>query len=274
MNIGIISASSDIGHALAMHWQAKGWKVAGTYRTPSAKTADLEAAGIALVPCDLDEPSSVTTACARLVELAAPWDALVICPGTLEPLGDFAACAFEDWSISIQRNFLSQMQCIHALLPSRRRDGPNCPTVICWAGGGTNGAPKSVSAYTVSKIAQIKMLELLDAEIPDVSFVTLGPGWVKTKIHDEVIKAGSRAGDAYDATVRQLSGAGARQWTEMSRVLACCDWVISSERRVVSGRNFSIAHDPWEDANLTTALTNNPDMYKLRRHNNNWRQEP
>ena len=34
------------------------------------------------------------------------------------------------------------------------------PTVITWAGGGVNSAPLRYSAYTISKIAQLKMMEL------------------------------------------------------------------------------------------------------------------
>ena len=37
------------------------------------------------------------------------------------------------------------------------------------------------------------MCELLDAEVPDVKFVILGPGWVRTKIHDAVLQAGKIA---------------------------------------------------------------------------------
>src|SRR5688572_28993825 len=88
MKAGIVSASSDIGHALATHWAAAGWTVAGTYRTPSSKTVELEAIGVSLVPCDLDSPESVKAACRRLAEVVAQWDVLVVCPATLEPIGE------------------------------------------------------------------------------------------------------------------------------------------------------------------------------------------
>ena len=65
------------------------------------------------------------------------------------------------------------------------------------AGGGTNSAFKFYSAYCISKIALIKMCELIDAEDPKIKIQILGPGFVKTKTHLETIKAGNRAGNNY-----------------------------------------------------------------------------
>ena len=273
MKIAVVSASSDIGHALAAHWVARGDTVAGTYRTLSPKAVALQERGVSLIHCDLDAPASVTAACARLAELAGPWDALVVCPATLEPIGEFADGDFDAWAESLSRNFVAQMRCIHALLPSRNREAVNGPCVIAWAGSGTNSAPRALSAYTISKIAQTKMMELLDAEVPDARFVTVGPGWVRTKIHDETMRAGQRAGVAYDVTVGKLTGEDASGWTQLSSVVACCDWLLSADRNVVGGRNFSVAHDAWGTPSLTAALLADRDMYKLRRHGNAWRPE-
>jgi len=44
------------------------------------------------------------------------------------------------------------------------------------AGTGSNSAPKYYSAYTISKIAQTKMTELLDKEFDDIKVSIIGPG--------------------------------------------------------------------------------------------------
>ena len=61
--------------------------------------------------------------------------------------------------------------------------------MITFAGGGTNSAPRYNSSYVSSKIALTKSMELLDAEYEDTRFSILGPGWVKTKIHTEMLDA-------------------------------------------------------------------------------------
>jgi len=272
MRIAVISASSDIGHALAAHWTAKGWTVVGTYRTQSPKTRALENDGVSLVPCDLGDSASIDAACGRVAELLGDWDGLVVCPGTLEPIGEFAAVNFGAWATSVDCNFVAQMRCIHALLPYRNQESPLGACVIAWAGGGTNSAPKAFSAYTVSRVAVVKMMELLDAEVPDIRFVTVGPGWVRTKIHQETMRARRRAGEAYEVTANKLKNPEGAGWTDMATVLACCDWILSAPRHVVGGRNISVAHDPWAEPSLAAALEADPDMYKLRRHGNDWRR--
>jgi NAD(P)-dependent dehydrogenase (short-subunit alcohol dehydrogenase family) len=261
----IVSASSDIGLALAERWRAAGHDVVGTYRRRSAGVAALEASGVPLVRCALDQPESVREATSALGALCPAWDVLVLAAGTLEPVGSFLECNFDDWVGSVGVNFTGQMRMLHALLPTRRKDREPGPLVMLFAGGGTNGAPVNYSAYTVSKIALAKMCELLDAEVPDTRFSILGPGWVKTKIHAATLAAGTRAGANRDRTLVRLAG---DDCTPMDEVLDCCDWLVGAPREVVGGRNFSVAHDRWRSEDLLAVLRRDAGMYKLRRSGN------
>ena len=266
----IISASSDIGSAMGRRWLGMGWRVMGTYRARSQAVSELEALGGKCIPCDLSDRQSVQQACSRLKSLSPPWDVLVLCPGTQEPVGSFGDCDFGEWEESIRVNFSGQMQVLHELLPYRQVHSSGGPCVLFFAGGGTNNAPPNYSAYIVSKIGLIKMCELLDAEVPDTRFIIAGPGWVKTKIHKATLRASSRAGANYDRTLEKLAG---NECTPMEKVLDFCDWVVASPKATVSGRNFSVVHDPWGSEALKMKLAGDPDMYKLRRSGNNWRPE-
>ncbi len=260
----IISISSDIGGALARHWQQCGIQVTGTYRRESALVNELHQQGIKMVACDLEDGDDVPKACAQL-RSRGPWDYLVLCPGSLEPVGPFQEVNFDQWAKSVELNFTRQLQCVHELLPARNLSGQRPPDVIFFAGGGTNNATLNYSAYTVSKIALIKMCELLDAEIPDTSFVIVGPGWVKTKIHEATLQAGMKAGANYQKTIEKLDS---KECTPMAKVLECCDWLITAERNAVSGRNFSVVFDQWGSEELVKNLKEDPHMYKLRRYGN------
>lgn len=223
--------------------------------------------GISIVHCDLADKGSIQKACSQFRKDNVPWDVLMICPATMEPIMPFLQCDFDEWERSVNLNFTQQMRFAHALLPERRQDGPQLPIVIMWAGPGTNNAPQNYSAEIISKIAQIKMCELLDAEIPDLRTVIVGPGWVKTKIHDETIRAGQMAGANYDTTVRKMGG---DECTPMDKVIDFLDWTIEQPRDVVSGRNFSVVNDVWGSESLSNKLSQTPDMYKLRRYLNDW----
>lgn len=264
----VFSASSDIGTAMCERWVAAGWRVAGTYRTDSAEVQALRDKGVSMVACDAADAASVRDACAELRRLAPSWDVMVNGIGTQEPVGPFAKTAFDEWEASIGVNFTAQMRMIHELLPNRNTGSANGPAVLLFAGGGTNNATVNYSAYTISKIALIKMCELLDAEVPDTRFFIVGPGWVKTKIHEATLVAGAElAGDNFEKTKEKLAGG---ELTPMSDVLDSCDWLIGQPREVVGGRNFSTVFDEWGSADLAEALARDPNMYKLRRAGNEW----
>lgn len=261
----IISASSDIGAAMSLHWLERGWNVFGTYRTSSNSVESLDRQGAKIVHCDLASSTSIRKSCATLRKTCPAWDVLVLAPGLQEPIGNFMECDFDEWENSVVVNFSAQMRIIHELLPGRGLGGEQGPIVMLFAGGGTNNPTVNYSAYTISKIALIKMCELLDAEIRDTRFVIMGPGWVRTKIHESTLNAGVRAGANYKRTLEKLAS---REFTPMERVLDFCDWAESAPRELISGRNFSIVFDSWGSKELGKALMEQPDMYKLRRHGN------
>jgi NAD(P)-dependent dehydrogenase (short-subunit alcohol dehydrogenase family) len=262
----VVAASSDIGFALSMRWKSRNWQVAGTFRNASQNVVDLKTSGVSMVKCDLMDPSEVAEATRQLVHLIKEWDVLALCPGTLEPVGPFSDIAFSDWAASIQVNLVAPLRMIHALLPHRSVEAS--PTVVLFAGAGTNSAPPNYSSYVTSKIGLIKMCELLDAEIPDVRFTIIGPGWVPTKIHQATLRSVESAGENYSSTVNHLESDGS---TALTRVLDCCDWVISAQRSEVGGRNFSVVNDSWGIEDLSQQLEADSDMYKLRRAGNDWR---
>ena len=115
-----------------------------------------------------------------------------------------------------------------------------------------NSAPPKLSAYTASKIMLIKMCELLDAENSDLKFFIVGPGFVKTKIHD-LIKANLTAG---------------KKEIDMEDIYKGIRWLTAQEKIIVGGRNFSIAYDCLGDDRLAGELWEHEDMYKLRRRKN------
>jgi NAD(P)-dependent dehydrogenase (short-subunit alcohol dehydrogenase family) len=260
----VISASSDIGAAACERWISAGWEISGTYRNYSEKVARMEQRGAFLVKCDLAIAESIRNACVELGSHREHWDVLVLAAVMLEPVGPFIDGDFDEWEASLQINLVSQLRAVRGLMRYRASNG-KVPTVIFFAGGGTNNAVVNYSSYTLSKIGLIKMCELLDAEVTDTKFVILGPGWVNTKIHDSTIAAGPNAGDSYYQAVSRLEN---DNWTPMAIVLECCDWVIREKREIVSGRNFSVVNDAWSTETLRDLLQRDANLYKLRRFGN------
>lgn len=263
----VISASSDIGHALCKHWIEKGIDIYGTYRTYSQKVEELKKNQKAkLIECDLLSDFSIDEVCEKLKILCPCWDILVFSSGVLDPIGLFEKVDFQNWHNGIKVNFLSCMNILHQLLPFRNKKGKKKPIVLFFAGGGTNNAPKEYSSYTLSKISLIKSCELLDAEIPDTNFVIIGPGWVKTKIHDSILK--KKEGIPYQITTKRFEE---NNFIPMEKVLSCFDWLITTDSDGISGRNISVSSDMIGAQSLEKELENDENMYKLRRYKNTWK---
>lgn len=260
----IISISSDIGFSLAKKWLQSGKAVTGTYRTKSSLCDELEAMGANLLHCDLGDKSSVNSAIDIINNLNS-WETLTLAAGHQEPVSMFLDCNFEHWEQSIMVNFSRQLNIVHGLMPNKSLEKSS---VLFFAGGGTNNATIAYSAYTISKIALIKMVELLDAEILDTTFSILGPGWVKTKIHESTLKAADSAGANYEKTIQMLENNGSECYP-MDKVVSCCDWLLSSPRELVGGRNFSAVHDPWESDKIRLILDDS-NIFKLRRFGNDF----
>jgi len=259
----IIGASSDIGNALCERWLKNGWEVFGTYRIESSAVHEMRNRGVNLVYCDVSDSSSIYDACDKLKKKCPSWDVLVMCPAIQGPLNSFMECNFNEWENSVNINFTNQMRMVHELLPLRRVGTDPEPCVLFFSGGGINEAPLNFSAYILSKIAAIKMCELLDAEIQDASFVVIGPGWVKTKIHSEMLAAGPKAGLNYQRTLEKFQK---DDFTPMELVLDCCDWIVNTPKKAVSGRNISVIHDDWGNKEFEKKLNQDHDLLKLRKY--------
>lgn len=261
----LVSIGADICSALANDWIDKGWQVAGTFRTWSESLQRLQERGATLYECDLLDGKRIDSICAEALERNVEWDVLVLGSGEQRPVGLFSETRFEDWQDSVIVNLLSQLRFVRHLLRFEDRQFDNPGTVIFFAGGGTNNAPQRYSAYIMSKIALIKMTELLHAENPLGKFVIVGPGWVDTKIHQATLEAGDSAGTNYQRTLERLSS---DDLTPMTDVIDFCNWAVEAPRSQVGGRNFSVVFDTWRESELGDWLLEDPNRFKLRRFEN------
>jgi NAD(P)-dependent dehydrogenase (short-subunit alcohol dehydrogenase family) len=263
----VIGISSDIGRELAVRFVADGWKVSGTFRAKAG--LDGLPSGVRLTPCDLRSRDSVAGALDALRQHSLNWDVLVVAIGTEEPIGTFWECDADAWDENILVNALAPLRLVRGLYPMRNPAGK--PSVAFFSGAGTNNAAPDYSAYCASKIFLIKMCELLDAESPDTSFFIIGPGIVRTKIHEQTLRSPKRSGANYRMLVDFLNSA--KPGTSHDEIYACLRWCMNAGKSAVGGRNLSLVHDAWrnEGSALKRELERDQNLYKLRRFGNDLR---
>lgn len=259
----ILGGSADIGRALAERYLSAGCTVALTYRAHQS-VADLTGRpNLTMIKCDVASSSSIEQAAREFADLGLKWDLFLSSVGTMEPIGPFFDTAFADWERSLTINAMGQLHVLHALYPLRRT--ATTVDVMFFAGGGTNNPFTNYSAYAASKILLIKMAELLDDEAPDLNIFVIGPGYVRTKIHDETLRSAERAGRNREKTLSFLKSG--EEGTSYDDIFRCIEWCCAQGRPIAGGRNVSVVHDPWRDGGtaLASALAKDIDLYKLRR---------
>lgn len=259
----IVGVGSDIGRELAVRYLAVGCTVWGTHRgAPPAEAP----AGVRLLQCDLGSTASIAATADAFIAAGGSWDVLVVAAGTEEPIGTFWECQEDEWDMGQQVNALGPLRLLRRLYPHRNAAGAPC--VAFFSGSGTNNAAPAYSSYCVSKILLIKMCELLDAESPDTSFFILGPGIVRTKIHEQTLRAPGRSGANLAKVVSFL--ASEDPGTSHDDIFELLGWCARAGKSVVGGRNLSLVWDPWRDggARLAQQLQADPDLFKLRRFGN------
>lgn len=260
----ILSASSDIGLALMRRYLDEGATVVGTYRSKGALDEFRDHPKAHVIELDVEQPDRFAEVVALFKARKLRWDLFIASNGTMEPIGPFLDLDGKAWQNSIESNALLPCRLLKELYPCRREEQIN--SVAFFAGGGTNNPFRNYSAYCLSKIMLIKMCELLDDEAPDLKAFILGPGYVRTKIHDETLRAADRAGQNLEKTRSFLQSDG----TPLDDIFDCIEWCVAQDRSVVGGRNFSVVHDPWRGggAELIEQLRGDDNKFKLRRQGN------
>ena len=257
----IAGISSDIGRELAGRLSSEGIVVTGTSRA-----RDKEIKGAQVIECDVASDQAILSVPAAYAKTGVPaWDLYVSSIGTLEPIGPFFSADSKEWRRSVEVNCVRQLDLLKAMYPYRKKGMAH---VAFFAGAGTNGPAPSYSAYAASKIFLIKMCELLHAENDDLNCFIIGPGVVRTKIHNQTLDAGERAGTNFER-IRGFIGS-ADPGVGHDRIYECLEWCVGSGRNVVGGRNISLVGDAWSARGdeLANALREDPDAFRLRRHAN------
>jgi len=262
--IAIIGIGSDIGRELALRYASRGWTIWGTFRNESS-VANLPAS-MRLQYCDLTSYDCCRTAVESFRQECKTWDVLIVAAGTEEPIGSFWDCDGDSWDRGLQVNALAPLRLVRNLYPMRNRSG--APAVAFFSGSGTNNAAPAYSAYCGSKILLIKMCELMDSESTDTSFFIIGPGIVRTKIHQETLREPVRSGVNYEKVVNFMSSSD--PGTSHEDIFDCLQWCVKVGKSVIGGRNLSLVHDAWRGGGdaLAKMLLQDRNIYKLRRFGN------
>lgn len=256
----ITGAGRGIGRAIALAFAHQGANLVLLARTGSEleETARLvrEAGCQALAfTVDVSQRDQVERAVAEGAQLG-PIDVLVNNAGVQPPIGPLAENDPDEWMRAVSINLFGPMLCIKAVLPGmmERRQGK----IINLSGGGATGPRPNFSAYAASKAALVRLTETLAQELRpyNIQVNALAPGAINTRMLDEVLAAGERAGAEWDQAKQRAQKGG----TPVELAAAAAVFLASDQSHGLTGKLVAAPHDDWQawDAVRIDGLNNSP----------------
>jgi hypothetical protein len=222
MNCIILGSDSDIAKGLQSHLEADGWNIQGWRRGDKTTLFNI------------------------------PWDLFLVAIGRISPVGQWMDIPILQWQMTLESNLLAPLVSVQTMWPLH-----NPGASICFlAGSNPNTIMDGYSAYNVSKMAMLKLVEQLDHETPDAKFFALGPGTILTKIHKQ-------SAGWHNPKLEAAQAANEDPQVKIRKVYECLQWCIAQPKNVIGGRNICVSDQP--DESLSLRLSVDPDLFKLRR---------
>lgn len=189
-------------------------------------------------------------------------DILVNSAAIYGPIGPATTNDSKSWLEAIHINLFGTFLCIKAVLPHMiaRRKGK----IINFSGGGSVTPFPRFSAYSASKAAVVRLTETLAHEVKgyNIDINAVAPGAVNTRMLDQVLAAGEKAGSEFLAKAKRQKEEGG---TSPQRAADLALFLASNESDGLSGRLISAVWDSWQDIPLHLKDIKDSDIFTMRR---------
>ncbi len=192
-------------------------------------------------------------------------DGLVNCAGIYGPIGRIDEINPMEFATTININLLGTFFTCHYFIPLLKK--ANRGKIVSYSGGGASGPFPNYSGYAVSKTAVVKLTENIAVEFmnDNIDINVIAPGFVVTRLHQETVQAGKKAGEGFlKKTIEQVEKGGVP--ADLAARLTV--FLLSQASDGISGKFISAPWDPWEDKDFLDKLKTDRDFASLRRIDN------
>jgi NAD(P)-dependent dehydrogenase (short-subunit alcohol dehydrogenase family) len=263
----VTGGGRGIGEAIALAFAREGANLILAARTQwdiervaqIAQSMGRQALAVQTDVCDQNSVSEMTQAA---LDSYGHVDVLVNNAGVLGPIGPVVVSDPAGWMHTIQVNLVGVYLCSRAVLPHMMRERRG--KIINLSGGGATSPRPFFSAYGASKAAVVRLTETLAEEVKEfnIQINAIAPGAVNTRMLDELLDTGTRAGDA---ELQQAQEQKQRGGVPSEKAAALAVFLASSESDGVTGRLISAVWDDWRSLPHRLDQIADSDVYTLRR---------
>jgi NAD(P)-dependent dehydrogenase (short-subunit alcohol dehydrogenase family) len=188
---------------------------------------------------------------------------LVHCAAVQGPIGSVTDVAPDTWLEALRINLFGTFLVTQAACRAMTAQGEG-GSIVLLSGGGAGGPFPNYTAYACSKVAVARFAESVALEVADrgIRVNCVGPGFVATRMHDETLAAGERAGAEYLTKTRAELAKGGVPASVAARTVA---FLLSPRAQGITGRFVAAPHDDWEHWPEHRREIEGSDLFTLRR---------
>ena len=214
---------------------------------------------------DVSKPEKVKEMAEAVEKDLSFIDGLVNCAGIYGPIGRVDEIDPVEFTKAININLLGTFYMCHFFIPLLKKAMRG--KIVNYSGGGAASPFPNYSAYAVGKIGVVRLTENMALEFinDNIDINAVAPGFVITRLHDETIKAGKKAGEDFLKNTRYQIDKGGVPPDLAARLTI---FLLSSDSDGMTGKFISAPWDPWEDSNFLARLKSDRDFATIRRIDN------
>lgn len=263
----VTGGSHGIGKAIVRRLLDEGATVVFCARDAAAleaTRAELSSLGRPLlaIKADVTKEADVSTLVAAARDQYGRIDILVNNAGTYGPIGPAWENPLSEWQDTLNVNLIGTFLVCRHVVPEMLRAGRG--KIINMSGGGAATPFPHFSAYAVSKAALVRFTETLALELAgnNIQVNAVAPGFVATRLHQQTLEAGERAGaDFLRRTKEQLVEGG----VDPAIPAALVAFLASDGADRINGKFISSVWDNWADFGEHLDALAGSDVFTLRR---------
>jgi NAD(P)-dependent dehydrogenase (short-subunit alcohol dehydrogenase family) len=245
----VTGGGRGIGEAIALAFAREGARLAIASRTQAeldqvASQVENLGGQVQVTPTDVSKRDDVTRLIEATLTAYGQIDILVNAAGVYGPIGPMWDVDVDKWIQAMKINLFGTFMCCHAVLPRmiERRQGK----IVNFSGGGATSSLPRFTAYGVSKTAIVRLTETLAEEVKEfnVQVNAVAPGAVDTRLQDDVLAAGERAGDLLERIrrLRETGEGGVPRELPAELVV----FLASDDSDGLTGKLIAAPYDSWE----------------------------
>ncbi len=194
-------------------------------------------------------------------------DVLVNNAGIQGPIGALEENDWDELIKVININLVGALYCMRKAVvifkEEAKKNGSGSKSIINISGGGATGPRPYFMGYAVAKTGIVRATETLAKEVKpyNIRVNAIAPGAMNTRMMDEILSAGDRAGEEYEKILQKKNNGS----DSMDKPAKLAAYLASDDSAFVTGKLISAVWDGWQDFEKHEGDIAESDIFTLRR---------